>query len=164
MYRNDGFRELDREESLRRLATATVGRVVHTRQALPSVLPVNFALDHGGVLLRTSAASELVRAVDGEVVAFEADAVDGAAHSGWSVVVTGTASVVTDPAEHQRLTRTGPASWVPWPQEVFLRIAPQRVTGRELVGGRSAYGIRLPLPSPEADVPARAEDAEEGTD
>ncbi|MER5479676.1 pyridoxamine 5'-phosphate oxidase family protein [Streptomyces sp. NPDC002734] len=159
MYRNDGFRELDREESLRRLATATVGRVVHTRQALPSVLPVNFALDdRGGVLLRTSAASELVRAVDGEVVAFEADAVDGAAHSGWSVVVTGTASVVTDPAEHERLTRTGPTSWVPWPQEVFLRIAPQRVTGRELVGGRSAYGIHLPLPSCEAHVPARAEE------
>lgn len=155
MYRNDGFRELDREESLRRLATATVGRVAHTRQALPSVLPVNFALDEdGGVLLRTSAASELARAVDGEVVAFEADAVDAAAHAGWSVVVTGTARVVTDPAEHERLTRTGPRSWVPWPQEVFLRIAPQRVTGRELVGGRSAYGVRLPLPPSGTDTPA----------
>ncbi|MEU3555421.1 pyridoxamine 5'-phosphate oxidase family protein [Streptomyces fragilis] len=158
MYRNDGFRELDRQESLRRLATATVGRVVHTRQALPSVLPVNFALDDdGSVLLRTSAASELARAVDGEVVAFEADAVDGAAHSGWSVVVTGTARAVTDPAEHERLTRTGPRSWVPWPQEVFLRIAPQRVTGRELVGGRSAYGIRLPLPPPETGGPTPAQ-------
>lgn len=53
-----------------------VGRIVHTRQALPAVLPVNFCLDHdGAVLLRTSAASELVRAIDGSVVAFDADEV-----------------------------------------------------------------------------------------
>ncbi|MFF9139305.1 pyridoxamine 5'-phosphate oxidase family protein [Streptomyces albogriseolus] len=74
MYRNDGFRELNRQESLSRLAQVTVGRIVHTRDALPAVLPVNFLLEESGaVLLRTSASSELVRAVDGAVVAFEAD-------------------------------------------------------------------------------------------
>ncbi|OMI35746.1 hypothetical protein SPAR_29326 [Streptomyces sparsogenes DSM 40356] len=103
MYANDGFRELDRGECLRLLATAPVGRVVHTRQALPAVVPVNFGLStDGAVSLRTSAASELSRAVDGAVVAFEADAVDAAARSGWSVVLTGRAAVVTDPAERER--------------------------------------------------------------
>ncbi|MGW7673106.1 pyridoxamine 5'-phosphate oxidase family protein, partial [Streptomyces sp. NPDC054775] len=97
MYPNDGFRELDRQECLRLLAKVPVGRIVHTRQALPAVLPLNFSLDgDGAVLLRTSAASELVRAIDGSVVAFEADEVDAVAHSGWSVVVTGSAAVVTD--------------------------------------------------------------------
>ncbi|MBT2381354.1 pyridoxamine 5'-phosphate oxidase family protein [Streptomyces sp. ISL-111] len=91
----------------------------------------------------TSASSDLVRAVDGTVVAFEADEVDTAAHSGWSVVVAGLASVVTDPDEHERLVRTGPRSWVPWP-EVFVRIEPELVTGRELVGGRTLYGVNLP--------------------
>ncbi|GGJ06615.1 pyridoxamine 5'-phosphate oxidase family protein [Streptomyces brasiliensis] len=144
MYPNDGFRELDREECLRLLAKAAVGRIVHTRQALPAVLPVNFALeDDGSVLLRTSAASELVRAIDGSVVAFEADQVDVTTQSGWSVVVTGGATVVTDAAEHERLVRTGPRSWVPAPQEVFVRIAPELVTGRELVGGRTMYGLDL---------------------
>jgi nitroimidazol reductase NimA-like FMN-containing flavoprotein (pyridoxamine 5'-phosphate oxidase superfamily) len=146
MYRNDGFRELDRQECLRLLAKVPVGRVVYTRHALPAVLPVNFALDGGGaVLLRTSADSELVRAVDGAVVAFEADEVDAVAQAGWSVVVTGAASVVTDPAEHRRLAVSGPRSWVPWPREVFVRIEPELVTGRELVGGRSMYGLD-PLP------------------
>ncbi|MFC8430685.1 pyridoxamine 5'-phosphate oxidase family protein [Streptomyces sp. NPDC057253] len=141
MYANDGFRELDRDECLRLLAGAPVGRIVHTRGALPAVLPVNFALDeHGAVVLCTSAASELVRAVDGAIVAFEADAVDAVRRSGWSVVVTGTASVVTDPAEHARLARTGPRSWVPAPEEVYVRVEPELVTGRELVGGHSAYG------------------------
>ncbi|MFI1163476.1 pyridoxamine 5'-phosphate oxidase family protein [Streptomyces sp. NPDC020801] len=142
MYRNDGFRELERQECLRLLAKAPVGRIVHTRQALPAVLPVNFTLDgDGAVLLRTSASSELVRAIDGAVVAFEADEVDAVAHSGWSVVVTGPASVVTDPGEQRRLARSGPSSWAPSPREVFVRIEPELVTGRELVGGRTLYGL-----------------------
>ncbi|MFE0320354.1 pyridoxamine 5'-phosphate oxidase family protein, partial [Streptomyces albogriseolus] len=78
------------------------------------------------------------------VRASAADAVDVAAQSGWSVVVTGSASVVTDPDEHERLVRTGPRSWVPWPVEVFVRIEPELVTGRELVGGRTCYGVSLP--------------------
>ncbi|MEV5431715.1 pyridoxamine 5'-phosphate oxidase family protein [Streptomyces sp. NPDC052701] len=145
MYRNDGFWELNRQESLRRLAKAVVGRIVHTREALPAVLPVNFLLEESGaVLVRTSASSELVCAIDGAVVAFEADEVDVVAHSGWSVVVTGPASVVTDPDEHAHLVRTGPRSWVPWPEEVFVRIEPELVTGRELAGGRTLYGVDLP--------------------
>jgi len=144
MYSNDGFRELDRQECLRLLTKVPVGRIVHTRQALPAVLPVNFLLDgEGAVLLRTAAASELVRATDGAVVAFEADEVDAAAHSGWSVVITGRATVVTDPAEHERLTRTGPRSWAPSPEEVFVRIEPELVTGRVLVGGHTMYGVDL---------------------
>jgi nitroimidazol reductase NimA-like FMN-containing flavoprotein (pyridoxamine 5'-phosphate oxidase superfamily) len=144
MFPNDGFRDLGREECLRLLATAPVGRVVHTRHALPAVLPVNFSLEtDGAVLVRTSAHSELARAVDGAVVAFEADQVDAADQSGWSVVVTGHAHVVTDPAEHERLTATGHRSWVPAPAEVFVRIDPELVTGRVLVPGRSMYGVRF---------------------
>ncbi|MFE3328885.1 pyridoxamine 5'-phosphate oxidase family protein [Streptomyces sp. NPDC059176] len=144
MNPNDGFHELGRQECLRRLAKVPVGRIVYTRQALPAVLPVNFGMDgDGAVLLCTSAVSELVCAIDGAVVAFEADDVDAVRHAGWSVVVTGTATVVTDPAEIERLARTGPVSWVPSPQEVFVRIEPELVTGRELVGGRSLYGVDL---------------------
>ncbi|CCK32482.1 hypothetical protein BN159_8104 [Streptomyces davaonensis JCM 4913] len=145
MNHNDGFRELDRRECLRLLAKVPVGRIVHTRRALPAVLPVNFRLaDDGAVLLCTAADSELVRAVDGAVVAFEADEVDAATQSGWSVVVTGSAAVVTDPAETARLERGGPRSWVPSPDEVFVRIEPELVTGRQLVGGRTLYGVHLP--------------------
>ncbi|MEV7982655.1 pyridoxamine 5'-phosphate oxidase family protein [Streptomyces sp. NPDC086519] len=142
MYANDGFRELDRRECLGLLACVPVGRIVHTRGALPAVLPVNFGLDRdGAVVLRTSEASELVRAIDGAVVAFEADEVDAVAQAGWSVVVTGRASVVSDPGEHERLLREGPRSWAPSPREVFVRIDPELVTGRELTGGRTRYGL-----------------------
>ncbi|WP_055712940.1 pyridoxamine 5'-phosphate oxidase family protein [Streptomyces torulosus] len=133
MVQNDAFRVLDRQECLRLLAKVPVGRVVYTRRALPAVLPVNFALDSDdAVLLCTSAGSDLVRAIDGVVVAFEGDEFDPATRSGWSVVVTGRADVVTDPAEHERLSRSGPASWMPARNEVFVRIASEMVTGREL--------------------------------
>ncbi|MET9457437.1 pyridoxamine 5'-phosphate oxidase family protein [Streptomyces canus] len=142
---NDGYRELGRQECLRLMAKAPIGRIVYTRRALPAVLPVNFTLDgDGAILLRTSAASELVRAIEGAVVAFETDDVDAARHFGWSVVVTGTATVVTDPDERGRLARTVPVSWVPAPQAVFVRIEPELVTGRELLGGRTLYGVVLP--------------------
>ncbi|MEU6912806.1 pyridoxamine 5'-phosphate oxidase family protein [Streptomyces olindensis] len=144
MYPDDGFRELSRQECLRFLPKVPVGRVVFTRQALPAVLPVNFGTaDDGAVLLRTSVASALVSAIAGAVVAFEADEFDALAHSGWSVVVTGTATLVTDPDEHARLLREGPRAWHPAPDDVFVRVAPELVTGRELVDGRTPYGGRL---------------------
>ncbi|WNM31267.1 pyridoxamine 5'-phosphate oxidase family protein [Streptomyces sp. Li-HN-5-11] len=135
MSHNDGFRALDRHECLRLLAKVPVGRIVYTRQALPAVLPVNFGLDtDSSILVRTSATSDLVRAVDGVVVAFEADDFNAAEHSGWSVVVTGRATAVTDPAEHERLSRTGPLSWVVTQDWIFLRIEAEMVTGREIKG------------------------------
>ncbi|MFI7244972.1 pyridoxamine 5'-phosphate oxidase family protein [Streptomyces qinglanensis] len=135
MYPNDGFRELDRRECFRRLASVRLGRLVHTRHALPAVLPVAFRLDHdGAVLLRTSAASELARAIDQVVVAFEADDVDERAPSGWSVVVTGRAAVVTDPLEQDRLRRNGLCTWAPSAGGLFVRVEPALVTGRELAG------------------------------
>ncbi|MFD7283126.1 pyridoxamine 5'-phosphate oxidase family protein [Streptomyces sp. NPDC059862] len=137
MLQNDAFRALDRQECLRLLAKVPVGRVVYTRQALPAVLPVNFALDtDASVLLRTSPDSDLVHAIDGVVVAFEVDEFDAATRSGWSVVVTGPATVVTDPAEHERLSQAGPVSWMPLRHPVFVRIESEMVTGRELRGTR----------------------------
>lgn len=144
MDANDGFRELGRQECLRLMAEVPVGRIVFTRRALPAVRPVNFTLDEdGSVLLRISVTSELVGAIAGAVVAFEADAFDTRTQAGWSVVITGTATLVTDPAEHTRLLREGPRSWAPAPHEVFVRVAPELVTGRELTGGRTLYGVEV---------------------
>ncbi|MDX2758860.1 pyridoxamine 5'-phosphate oxidase family protein [Streptomyces sp. ME08-AFT2] len=138
MSQNDAFRSLDRQECLRLLSKVAVGRVVYTRQALPAVLPINFSLDtDASVLLCTSPDSDLVRAIDGVVVAFEADEFDAATRSGWSVVVTGRATVVTEPAEHERLSQDGPMSWMPLQEAVYVRIESEMVTGRELNGARA---------------------------
>ncbi|MFF8950832.1 pyridoxamine 5'-phosphate oxidase family protein [Streptomyces sp. NPDC014940] len=140
MFPTDGFRVLSRQKCLRLLAGVPVGRVVYTRRALPTALPVNFSLDSdSSVVLRAAEDSDLVRAIDGVVVAFEADDFDAEVRTGWSVVVTGRATVVTEPAEHERLSRTGPRSWVVTRGGVFVRIEAELVTGRELAHGPGAH-------------------------
>ncbi|UQA97051.1 pyridoxamine 5'-phosphate oxidase family protein [Streptomyces halobius] len=135
MDRQDGFRELDRQECLRLLSLVPIGRIVYTHDALPAVLPVNFSLDRDhSVVLRTSAVSRMAHAVDGAVVAFEADWFDEAAHTGWSVIVTGRATVVTDPTEQERLRAVGLRSWMAMTEEAFIRIPSELVSGRMLRG------------------------------
>ncbi|MFE9452180.1 pyridoxamine 5'-phosphate oxidase family protein [Streptomyces sp. NPDC006739] len=137
MLRNSGIHALDRRACLRLLAGVPVGRVVYTEQVLPAVLPVSFRLDTDScVLLRTSADAGLVRAVDGAVVAFEADEFDAATRCGWSVVVTGRATVVTDSETPERPAASGPdpRAAVPVPESVLVRIASEMITGRRLTG------------------------------
>ncbi|NBM21138.1 pyridoxamine 5'-phosphate oxidase family protein [Streptomyces sp. GC420] len=139
MHPYDGFRELGREEALALMAGVPIGRIVYTDGALPAVLPVNFSLDDdSSVVLRTAKTSRMARAVDRAVVAFEADQFDESARTGWSVVVTGLAGAVSDEREQERLRRTGPRSWAPTPDGIYIRITPELVTGRVLGESRAA--------------------------
>ncbi|MFD8785543.1 pyridoxamine 5'-phosphate oxidase family protein [Kitasatospora sp. NPDC059599] len=110
---------LDGRECRRLLAGLSVGRVVYTVGALPAVRPARYRLGaDGSVLLSTAAESELVRAVSGALVAFEAGELDAADGAGWSVTVLGRADVTPD------RTPTGPAG------TVTVRILPELVSGR----------------------------------
>ena len=88
---------------MRLMGSVPVGRIVYTRQALPAVELVNFALDDGDIIIRTDAGGKLAAATRGAVVAFEADSVDVTGHAGWSVTVVGHARAVTDGEEIRRL-------------------------------------------------------------
>jgi uncharacterized protein len=85
------FIRLDRAESMRLLASARVGRLIFTLNALPTVRLMNFALADGLILLRTAADTTAAHRLDNTIVAFEADDLDAATSSGRSVVVTGRA-------------------------------------------------------------------------
>ncbi|MGV9899629.1 pyridoxamine 5'-phosphate oxidase family protein, partial [Streptomyces tendae] len=45
--------ELGAEEALALLGSVSLGRVVFTRQALPTIRPVNHVLDDGDIVIRT---------------------------------------------------------------------------------------------------------------
>lgn len=130
----NGLEVLDRETCLSLLATATLGRVGFSSEALPVVLPVTFALTDDAVVFRTVAGTKLDAALGGSVVAFESDDVDPLEHCGWSVVVTGVAEPIADPASlpveaHRapRWIRTGRAADDNW-----IRIPTDIVSGRRL--------------------------------
>lgn len=127
--------ELTRDESLALLPSVPVGRVVFTDRALPAVVPVNFLVDHGRIVLRTGATSSLAAAVRGSVVAFEVDQIDPEARQGWSVVVTGRASEVRDTLELDRLRDLPLLPWVGGPVDHLITISIELVNGRR-IGGR----------------------------
>ena len=128
----NGLEVLGREECLRLLAGATLGRVGLTSGALPKVLPVNFLLDEGRILVRTGRGSKLEAALRGAVVAFEVDDFDSMHHSGWSVAVTGVASEVNEPADLKAVRQMPIARWAPQGEEAILAISTEIVSGRRI--------------------------------
>jgi uncharacterized protein len=126
--------ELSRAECLRLLATATIGRISYTRQALPAVEPVNFALHDGAIVIRTDSGGKLAAATRHAVVAFQADNLDPVRRSGWSVTVVGRCEEVTDIGDLAGLDTLDLQSWAPGTRNHFIRIELAIVTGRRLRG------------------------------
>ena len=135
-----GARELSRAECLALLPSVPIGRVVFTDRALPAVVPVNFVVDHGRIVIRTGGGSTLAAAVRGSVVAFEVDDFDRTARNGWCVTVTATAHQVTDPTERARLQGLGLTPWAGGERNHFV------VGPIELVSGRRVGPGPLSLP------------------
>ncbi|MFA3878059.1 pyridoxamine 5'-phosphate oxidase family protein [Streptomyces sp. MMCC 100] len=137
--------ELGAEEALALLGSVSLGRVVFTRQALPTIRPVNHVLDHGDIVIRTHEGAALTsrtqKAGDpGVVVAYEADSIDPDTHLGWSVVVTGYARPVTDAGElarYQALLRP----WVDRTMDYAIRIVPDLITGVRLAEARPSTRV-----------------------
>jgi uncharacterized protein len=126
------LKQLSKDECLQLMASVPIGRIIYTRQALPAVELVNFAVDDGDIVIRTEYSGKLAAATREAVVAFEADCVDSASHSGWSVTVIGQSREVTDPEERDRLEQIGLHSWAPGERAHFIRISPGILNGRRL--------------------------------
>jgi len=119
-----GLQVLDRGQCLSLLATPGIGRVVFTTRGLPAVQPVRFALATGAVTFAVPADSPLFVAVDDGVVAFETDAFDAAAETGWWVTVLGRARQAGEDA----------VAWpVPTADDRSVEIPLDVVSGRRLV-------------------------------
>lgn len=124
---------LGRSECLNFLATANVGRVGLLVDGRPEVLPVNYALDGESVLFRTAEGTVLNQAAL-SVVAFEVDHLDDADHSGWSVLVQGTAHDIGDAIDpsSERLRRLSLITWAPGRRQRWFQVRPDKITGRRI--------------------------------
>ena len=130
--------ELDRDQCLELLGSARLGRVVLSVNCLPVALPVNVALLGDDVVFATGAGSTLNAALRGDVLSIEADGIDGLYHTGWSVLVTGTASVITNGPELDRARRLPLSPWAPGPHPYYVRIPSTLVSGRRIEAAPSA--------------------------
>ncbi len=127
---------LDADQCLGLLRTVQVGRVAVSSGAIPTILPVNFAVLDASVVFRTSDGTKLDAAVRNAVVAFEADAIHSIFETGWSVVVVGVAEEVHDPTEIDRVTHIGLRPWAPGSHSHLIKINPTIVSGRRIMGDR----------------------------
>ncbi|HEX2321710.1 MAG TPA: pyridoxamine 5'-phosphate oxidase family protein [Streptosporangiaceae bacterium] len=125
--------ELSKRQCFELLGGQQLGRLAFVDDRGPIVLPVNFVLDNYMVIIRTDEGTKLTLARHGGRVAFEADAIDAATGSAWSVLIRGEAIEVTDGLEVDRLSKLPLRPWAPGRKGHVVRILPAAVTGRRIL-------------------------------
>ena len=129
------LRELTKTECFELLANEHLGRLAVVDDRGPVVFPVNYVLDRHTVIFRTEEGTKLHAASRGSRACFEVDGTDATARTGWSVVVRGEVTEVTDPAELARLRELPLRAWAPGPRNRYARILPAVLTGRRVTAG-----------------------------
>lgn len=108
-----------------------VGRIIFDDDRGPIALPVNYAIEDGDVVVRTTPTGSIARNTPHQQVAFEVDELDEFNESGCSVVVRGTATSTTplDKPASDGL----PYPWAEGPRHQVIRVHPDTITGRRLI-------------------------------
>lgn len=133
---------LNADECLRLISPGGVGRVAYDGPSGPVILPVNYVVHEGAVLLRTAFGGPLDRnprtGVKGAgfkagfKVAFEVDRIDEVNRRGWSVLVQGTAHHISSGPEQVAVTTAGVEPWAGGERELRIRIVPAEISGRRI--------------------------------
>jgi nitroimidazol reductase NimA-like FMN-containing flavoprotein (pyridoxamine 5'-phosphate oxidase superfamily) len=128
--------ELTGGECWQLLSSVSLGRIVFTHRAMPAIRPVNHLVDDETVIIRSHLGAAVVArasAEAGTVVCYEADDLDPVRHTGWSVIATGMARLVRDPAAIARYEQLL-EPWVTGQMDYVIAIKPQIIAGLRLVG------------------------------
>jgi nitroimidazol reductase NimA-like FMN-containing flavoprotein (pyridoxamine 5'-phosphate oxidase superfamily) len=127
--------ELSRDECLELLAGARVGRLGVSIEALPTILPVNFAMLGERIVIRTVPGTKLDAAVEQAVVAFEVDGYDPAGGWGWSVLVRGRGMELMSADDLAEASRLPLRAWAFTDKaDRYLSIDTTLVSGRRFEG------------------------------
>lgn len=130
-----GLTELSREECLRLLGTAVVGRVVVlTPGHTPVIRPVNYVFDERSqsIVFRCAHGTKLISLLAAARAWFEVDEIDPVGRTGWSVIIAGVTEPVTERPEVARLERLALHSWVTGPGAHWMRVRARVVSGRRI--------------------------------
>lgn len=120
--------ELSPEQSWELLAQHEVGRLATTAGGVLDIFPITYVVDEGSLVFRTGPGTKLVELTINDHVAFEIDHYDE--HEGYSVIVHGVAHQIEAMSEIDRVNQLPLASLFPTERPRFVRITPERVSGR----------------------------------
>ena len=125
---------LSRDDCLALLRTTSIGRVALSIDALPVVMPVNFAMFGDDIVFRPMVDEKLSRSAGDVVLAFQVDNFDLASHTGWSVLVQGVASEIVEAELIERCRAlTRPPSGIALDARRFVKLATCTIAGRRVV-------------------------------
>jgi len=135
---NEPLEELSESECWTLLRTVDVGRLATpTGHGGVDVFPVNHVVDQGSIVFRTALGSKLTNALDAAEIAFEADNAavrfDEQVDRGddpWSVVIHGTAELITRQTELFDTFELAVRPWHVSDKPYFVRLVPTGVSGR----------------------------------
>lgn len=125
---HDAVTVLGEGEAWRLLAGVSLGRLVTYFGGQLEIFPVNFVVADRTVLFRTAEGTKLFTTVMNEKVLFEAD--DHTADEGWSVILRGTARMLTGAEEIHEAEGAGLMAWVPTEKLRFVRVTPTEISAR----------------------------------
>ena len=119
---------LEAKDCWEHLRTTSLGRLAVIVDDAPEIFPVNFAVEHSALVIRTGEGTK-VDAIRGHPrVAFEIDGID--AETAFSVVVKGEAKEINAPDDLRDTVSLAIAPLQPGTKNHFIRIIAEEVTGR----------------------------------
>lgn len=134
--REDGgvseYEALQRDECRTLLGRERWGRVAVQVGDHPEVFPVNYVLDGERIVFRTDRGTKLASIRRNHIAAFQIDAVDEKARTGWSVMAVGPVTEVHDLEEIARLEELELENWVVGEHVHWMRLSPHHYSGRRL--------------------------------
>jgi nitroimidazol reductase NimA-like FMN-containing flavoprotein (pyridoxamine 5'-phosphate oxidase superfamily) len=127
-----GLEILDESECLRLLQTTPIGRVAVDVGGAVAVLPVNYVMIGSEIMFFTGQGVKLNAALAAKTMTFEADEIDAAARTGWSVIAVGVAERL-DSWYRARVEALGLYPWAAGERHELVRIRPSFLSGRRIL-------------------------------
>jgi nitroimidazol reductase NimA-like FMN-containing flavoprotein (pyridoxamine 5'-phosphate oxidase superfamily) len=125
--------ELDDEQSWKLLEATRHGRLVVSVAGEPDIFPVNYIASDRKIYLRTAPGNKLAQLTINSKVLFETDGI--LSDEAWSVVLRGTARVLSGSAEVAAVEELGLKTWVPTLKDFYVEVVPTSVSGRHFLFG-----------------------------
>ncbi len=122
--------EIEPMECLDLVARHDLGRLAINQEGGPLVFPVNYVVEGGTVVFRTTMGTKLAAADEHATVSFQVDRIDRDEGVGWSVLIRGRLQEVVRGDELDRLAELDLEPFAGGRRSHWVRVMARSVTGR----------------------------------
>lgn len=126
-------KDLTSEQCWELLESRNTGRLGYEDGGRILIFPVNYLVHEHAIYFRTAVDGAIGRATPSPSASFEIDTANPERSGGWSVLASGPAEHVEDPAKLKFLWgRVMPEPWGAGLRDLFVCIRPTTITGRSV--------------------------------